>query len=42
MISQLNNRRSFEHPRLVNDELTMFEGIDVTLDQQQVRATLDR
>lgn len=42
MIAKFDHRRSPEHPVLVNDELPVLQGIDVALNQQQVRATLDR
>ena len=41
MISQFNNRCSLKHPLLVNNKLTMLQRIYITLDQQQVTATLD-
>ena len=41
MVSQFDNRRSLEHPLLVNNKLTMLQRIYITLDQQQVTAALD-
>lgn len=41
MITQLDDRRSLEHSLRVDDQLAMLEGVDVTLDQQQIGAALD-
>ena len=41
MISQFDNRCSLKHPLLVDNKLTMLQRINITLDQQQVTATLD-
>ena len=40
VVTELDDRSSLEHPLLVNDELTVLERVDVTLDQQQIRAAL--
>jgi hypothetical protein len=42
MITQFDDRGSLEHPLLIDDELTMRERVDVTLDQEKIRARLDR
>ena len=36
VVAELDDRRSFKHALGVNDELTMLEGVDVTLDEQEV------
>jgi len=36
VITQLDNRRSLEHPGLVDDELAVRERIDITLDQEEI------
>jgi len=40
VITQFDNRRSFKHSLGVNDQLAVLQGIDVGLDQQQIRAAL--
>jgi hypothetical protein len=40
MITELDNGCIFEHPAPVDHQLTVLQGIDVTLDQQQVGARL--
>ena len=42
MITELDDGRRTEHAVLVDDKLTMFERVDVRLDQEQVGAALDR
>jgi hypothetical protein len=32
VVTQLDDRRSVEHSGLVEDELSVFEGVDVALD----------
>lgn len=41
MIAELDDGRALEHPLLVDDELTVLEGVDIALDEQQVGAALD-
>jgi len=41
VITQLDNGRSLEHPSLVDDELAVRERVDITLDQEEIRAALD-
>lgn len=41
MIPKLDDGSALEHPRGVEQELAMFKRVDVTLDQQQIRAALD-
>lgn len=36
MIAELDDRCGLEHPLLVDDELSMLERVDVTLDEQQI------
>lgn len=42
MITQFDNRRCFEHSLLVDNKLTVAQRVDITLDQKEVRAALDR
>lgn len=42
VVTQLDNRCGLEHSVFVDDQPTMTERVDVTLDQKQVRAALDR
>jgi len=41
MITQLDHRCGVEHAGLVEEELTVLERVNVTLDQEQVGAALD-
>ena len=41
MVTQFDDRCCLEHPLLVDDELTMLERIDVTLDEKKVGARFD-
>ena len=41
MVAQLDDRRRLEHPLRVDDELTMLKGVDVALDEQEIRAGFD-
>ena len=36
VVAELDDRRSLEHALGVDDELTMLEGVDVTLDEEEV------
>ena len=40
VVTQLDDWGGIEHTSFVQDELTVFERVDIALDQQQVRATL--
>ena len=40
VVTELNNGRGLEHALRVDDELTVLERVDVTLDEKQVRAAL--
>lgn len=42
MITEFDDRRCPKESVLVDYELTVFKGVDVTLDEQQIRARLDR
>ena len=40
VVAELDHRRGLEHTLWVDDELAVLERVDVTLDEQQVRAAL--
>ena len=40
VVAELDDRRSLEHALGVDDELTVLEGVDVTLDEEEIGATL--
>ena len=42
VVTKLDHRGRLEHPAFVQDELAMLQRVDVTLDEEQVRARLDR
>lgn len=42
VVTKLDHRGRLEHPAFVQDELTMLQRVDVTLDEEQVGASLDR
>ena len=41
VVAELDDRRRLEHALGVDDELPMLKRVDVTLDEEQVRAALD-
>jgi len=41
MVTQFDDRRRLEHPLLVDDELTVLERVDVTLDEEKIGARFD-
>jgi hypothetical protein len=42
VVTKLDHRGRLEHPAFVQDELTMLQRVNVTLDEEQVGAGLDR
>ena len=42
VVTKLYHRGRLEHPAFVQDELTMLQRVNVTLDEEQVGAGLDR
>ena len=42
MVAQLDHRRGLEHPLLAKDQFTVLKRVDVALDEEQIRAGLDR
>ena len=42
MITKLNHGGCLEHPAFVQDELTVLQRVNVTLNEEQVGAGLDR
>ena len=42
VVTKLDHRGRLEHPALVQDELTVLQRVNVTLDKEQVGAGLDR
>lgn len=42
VVTQLNDRGGIEHAGFIQDEPTMLERVDIALDKQQIRTTLDR
>lgn len=41
VVAELDDGRALKHPLLVDDELSVLEGVDVALDQEKIRAALD-
>jgi hypothetical protein len=42
VIAKLDDRRGLEHPVRVDDQLAVLKRVNVTLDEEQIRARLDR
>lgn len=42
VVAQLDDGGCLKHPVLIDDKLTMAERVDITLNQEEVRAALDR
>lgn len=42
MIPQLDDWHSSEHSVLADNQLTVLQSVNITLDQEQIRARLDR
>jgi hypothetical protein len=41
MVAQLDDRSRLKHPLLVDDKLTVFERVNVALDEEKVGARFD-
>ncbi len=42
MVTELDDRRRLKHPVGIDDKLTMFQRVDIALDEKQIGATLHR
>lgn len=42
VVTKLDNWDGLEHPGLIQDELAIAQGVDIALDEEEVRARLDR